>query len=289
MRIEKKLRYSVRGMVMGLLLTTLSCTGDFEEINSNPNNPTAVGAQFLLPQALQTAVDNYWGNKTRNERLNFDHGMSWVGYFTRNIYENEGDNYNVQPSVNIKNWEVFYTDALVNFHRIVTISAPDGKSPNATYEGIGIGMRAWVFSMLTDVWGAIPYSEALSGTAETPIYSPGYDSQEKVYAGLIEELGIANEKLDESITTVAGDIMFNGNVMKWKKFFNSLRFKLLNRQAHKVPGSSAIMQEMMNDRSITKSILCIHHRSALRLHFILPKRKVVLPLLKRKLNYFPPK
>lgn len=233
-------------MITGFL-TVVSCTGDFEEINTNPNKPISVSPQYLLPQALQTAVDNYWGNKTRNERLNFDHTMSWVGYFTRNIYENEGDNYNVQPSVNIKNWEVFYTDGLINFQKIVTISAADGEIPNVMYEAIGIGMRAWVFSMATDVWGAIPYSEALAGTSSSAIYSPSYDSQEEVYAGLIADLKIANEKLDGTIKSIPGDIMFGGSALKWKKFFNSLRFKLLNRQAHKVPASVAEMQAMIDD------------------------------------------
>lgn len=232
-----------------VLVTCLlaACTGDFEEMNQNPNKPTSVTPQYLLPQALQTAVDNYWGNKTRNERLNFDHAMSWVGYLTRNIYENEGDNYNVQPSVNIKNWEVFYTDALINFHKIAVIAAPDGEYPNATYEAIGIGMRAWVFSLLTDVWGAIPYSEALAGTSATPVYSPAYDSQEEIYAALIADLKVANEKLDETVKSIPGDIMFSGSALKWKKFFNSLRFKLLNRQAHKVAGSGAEMQTMIDD------------------------------------------
>lgn len=229
------------------MLVLAGCTGDFEEMNTNPNRPVKVGAQFLLPHAIQTSVDNYWGNKARNERLNFDHAMSWVGYLTRNIYENEGDNYNVQPSVNIKNWEVFYTDALVNFQRIVEVAGPDGDSYNPNYMGIGITMRSWVFSMMTDVWGAIPYSEALKGTADEPIYSPGYDSQETVYAGLIADLAEANTLLSTSGPSVSGDIMFNGDIMRWKKFANSLRFRLLNRQAHKVASSAAIMQTMLDD------------------------------------------
>jgi hypothetical protein len=193
-------------------------------------------------------MDNYWGNKTRNERLNFDHAMSWVGYFTRNIYENEGDNYNVQPSVNIKNWEVYYTDAMINFHKMITLSASDGTKPNALYEGIGLGMRAWMFSQLTDTWGAIPYSQALSGTLSgAAIYSPAYDDQAAVYAGIIEDLRLANEKISGSITSIPGDIMFNGDALRWKKLFNSLRFKLLNRQAAKVPGSAATMQAMIDD------------------------------------------
>jgi hypothetical protein len=233
--------------VMMLIIAVFSCTGDFEEMNTNPNNPVAVDAQYLLPQALQTSIDNYWGNKARNERLNFDHAMSWVGYLTRNIYENEGDNYNVQPSVNITNWEKFYSSGLINFQKIIESSAPDADKPNANYEGIGLGMRAWTFSLLTDVWGAIPYTLALSGTAEEPEFAPAYDSQEAVYAGLIADLKAANEKLDPSGPAVKGDILFNGNILSWKKLFNSLRFKLLNRQAHKVPGSAAEMQGMLDD------------------------------------------
>ena len=235
-------------MLAGMLLIAAgACTDNFEELNTNPNNPGSVDPQYLLPQAIQTAVDNYWGNKTRNERLNFDHAMSWVGYLTRNIYENEGDNYNVQPSVNIVSWEVFYTDGLINFTKIVESADAESESPNPNYEGIGIGMQAWTFSILTDVWGAIPYSEALAGTADNAIYSPAYDSQEAVYAGIIEQLRVANEKLDPDGLPIFGDIMFDGDIMMWKKFFNSVRFKLLNRQAHIVGSSSADMQAMLDD------------------------------------------
>lgn len=234
-------------MLAGILIAAGACTDDFEELNSNPNKPTEVDPQYLLPQAIQTSVDNYWGNRTRNERLNFDHAMSWAGYLTRNIYENEGDNYNVQPSVNITNWEVFYTDGLINFQKIIEFSDADSENPNPNFEGVGIGMQAWICSIITDVWGAIPYTEALSGTAEEPIFSPAYETQEAVYAGIIEQLKMANEKLDPDGPAIAGDIMFNGDIMMWKKFVNSTRFKLLNRQAHVVGSSSAEMQAMLAD------------------------------------------
>src|SRR5687768_6933162 len=233
--------------IIALLITVGSCTSDFEDMNTNPNKPTDVSPQYLLPQALQTSIDNYWGNKNRNERINFDHAMSWVGYLTRNIYENEGDNFNVQPSVNIKNWEVFYAESLINYQKIIENSNADSKSPNPNYEGIGLGMRAWGFSLITDVWGAIPYSSALSGTSLEAVYSPPYDAQQDVYAGIIEDLKVANEKLDPAGPAIKGDILFNGKVLMWKKFVNSLRFKLLNRQAHLVSTSSADMQAMLDD------------------------------------------
>ncbi len=240
---------SIKNIITAFAMLTVvgSCTGDFEDLNTNPNKPIEVTPQYLLPQALQMSIDNYWGNKARNERINFDHAMSWVGYLTRNIYENEGDNYNVQPSVNIKNWEVFYADALINYQKIIETSDAESKSPNPNYEGIGIGMRAWGFSLLTDVWGAIPYKSALSGTADEPVYSPSYDSQQEIYAGIIEDLKIANEKLNAAGPAIKGDILFSGKIILWKKFFNSLRFKLLNRQAHLVSTSAADMQAMIDD------------------------------------------
>ena len=241
----------IKPYVITILLVLMlgSCTNDFEEMNKNPNKPLEVSPQYLLPHALQVSIDNYWGNKARNERINFDHAMSWAGYLTRNIYENEGDNYNVQPSVNIKNWEVFYAEGLINYQKIINNSGPDSKTPNPNYEGIGRGMRAWSFSLVTDIWGAIPYTSALSGTAGEPVFSPDYDSQETIYASLIEELKIANQMLNPSGPSVKGDIMFNGNILLWKKFFNSLRFKLLNRQAHRVSSSGAEMQAMIEDPS----------------------------------------
>ncbi|MDF9796894.1 hypothetical protein OKW21_002157 [Catalinimonas alkaloidigena] len=237
----------ITSLAIAFILLLGACTDDFEEINTNPNKPVEVDAQYLLPYGIQEAVDNYWGNKSRNQRLNFDHAMSWVQYLTRNIYENEGDNYNVQPSVNSTNWEVFYSDALVTFQTMEELSIAEGESPHTNYEAVGIGMQAWIFSLLTDVWGAIPYTQALSGTADEAIYSPEYDSQEAIYAGIIEDLKTANEKLDVEGPAIRGDIMFGGDVLMWKKFFNALRFKLLNRQAHLVSSSAAEMQAMLAD------------------------------------------
>lgn len=243
-----KLRHTFKYFFLAMaLLYANACTDGFEEMNTNPNEPTAVDPAFLLPNALRSTMDRYWGFNVRNERINIDHAMSWVGYFTRNIYENEGDNYNVQPSVNINNWQGFYVDAANNFQQVIKLSAPGGARTNTNYEGIGLTMRTFIFSLMTDIWGAIPYSEALKGASAEPIFSPGYDSQQEVYAALIEDLKVANSKLVVGGPTVRGDIMFNGNIMMWKRFANSLRFKLLNRQAHKVAGSAAEMRAMLAD------------------------------------------
>ena len=229
-------------------LSISSCTKEFDDINTNPNSPTTIGAQYLLPSGIESSVDRYWGHRTRFERINIDAAELYVQHFTRNIYSNEGDNYEVSPALVANNWKGLYNDALLNFQRIIIQSGADGISPNTNYEGVALVMRSWVFSLLTDMYGAIPYSEALAGTSGSPVYTPKYDPMEQVYAGLLNDLKMANEKLAVGGPAIAGDILYSGDILKWKKFANSLRLRLANRQAAKKPAESkAIMAEILAD------------------------------------------
>lgn len=225
-----------------------SCTDGFDELNTDPNNPTNISPQYLLPFAIEKSVDRYWGGRTRFERLNIDGAMLWMQYLARNIYSNEGDSYGVTPTFYNNTWESFYNDGLVNFQRIITQAGPDGSQPNTNYEGTALVMKVWVYSLLTDLYGPIPYTNGLKGTADEPNYTPSYDPMETVYAGLLTELKTANEKLVVGGPAISGDILYNGDILKWKKFANSLRLRLANRQAAKKPvESKAIMLEILGN------------------------------------------
>lgn len=254
-----------------LVLTTTACTEKFDEMNTDPNNPTQISAQYLLPFALERSIDRYWGGRTRFERLNLDGAMLWMQYLSRNIYSNEGDNYGISPAMQNNNWLAFYNDGLTNFQRIITISAPGGIAPNTNYEGVALVMRSWLFSVMTDLWGAVPYSEALKGTADTPNYVPAYDTQEAIYAGLLNDLKLANEKLVVGGPAIQGDILYSGNIMRWKRFANSLRLRLANRQAaKKATESRAIMREIISDPTKFPLITANADNAMLRSTAVLP-------------------
>ena len=234
--------------LLGLFLFINSCTKDFDEMNTDPNNPTAIGPQYLFPYAVEKVVDRYWGGNTRFERLNLDGAMLWTQYLARNIYSNEGDNYGITPTFYNNTWKSLYNEGLLNFQRVVIESGEKGKTPNKNYEGAALVMRSWTFSLLTDLYGAVPYSDALKGTDTTPVYTPSYDTMDKVYAGILADLKLANEKLTVGGPAIAGDIIYGGDVLKWKKFANSLRLRLANRQAAKKSAESkAIMKEILAD------------------------------------------
>src|SRR5690606_1610156 len=119
---------------------------------------------------------------------------------------------------------------------------------NANYVGIAMVMQSFSYAYLTDVFGPIPYSEALKGTAEDAINSPKYDSMEEVYAGILADLMEANDHLSTSGPAVVGDILFGGEILEWKRFANSLALRIANRQAAKKPAESkTILTQILSD------------------------------------------
>lgn len=229
--------------------TMTSCTKDFEETNTNPNDPLSVSPSLLLPNAIQVVVDRYWGHSTRYERLNIDAAMCWIQHLSRNIYINaEGDSYEIPLTIASGTWNNIYKESLINFEKIKILSAPGGAYENANYLGIAMVMQSFSYAYLTDVFGPIPYSEALKGTAEDAINSPKYDSMEEVYAGILADLMEANDHLSTSGPAVVGDILFGGEILEWKRFANSLALRIANRQAAKKPAESkAILTQILSD------------------------------------------
>jgi hypothetical protein len=234
--------------VLVLALSLLTCDAGFEELNANPNEPEAVPPSTIFPLAVREAIDRVHGHRTRNQRLNLDGGMLWVQYFARNQYVNEGDTYNPAATLRGNTWDGFYTESLVNLNTAIALTTdPDSKFFNENYAAAATIMREYVFSILTDTYGAIPYDEALKGSTEDNL-APSYNSQEEVYAGMLEKLKTASLALAPDGGTIDKDILFGGDIVKWKKFANVLLLRLANRQAAMAPAASrAVFSEIMAD------------------------------------------
>jgi len=234
--------------VLFLAISLLACDAGFEELNANPNEPEAVPPSTIFPLAVREAVDRIHGHRTRNQRLNLDGGMLWMQYFARNQYVNEGDTYNPAATLRGNTWDGFYTESLVNLNTTIALTSdPESSFFNENYAAAATIMREYVFSILTDTYGAIPYEAALRGSTEDNL-APTYNSQEEIYAGILAKLKDASLALDASGGSIDKDILFGGDIMKWKKFANVLRLRLANRQAAMAPAASrAVFSEIMGD------------------------------------------
>ncbi|TLU98753.1 SusD/RagB family nutrient-binding outer membrane lipoprotein [Dyadobacter luticola] len=113
-----------------------------------------------------------------------------------------------------------------------------------THQGIFKVFRVLLFSYMTDFYGDVYYSEALK--AREGILYPKYDTQDKIYTGLLAELDEANALMDAGTEPISDtyDLMYGGNKEKWKKFSNSLKLRLLMRASAKLPDVAARMSAL---------------------------------------------
>lgn len=221
--ISKKILSFV--MMFGLY-TIISCTGDFEELNTNINEPDQVPTSYLLTYSERELADNLY-NSEWNGRL----GMLYAQYWSQTAYT-EPSRYEPRlEEINVA-WNNFYL-ILMNLHRIIELNTNDetrAYSANFGYPDNQIAvariLKAFIFSFMTDTWGDIPYSEALLGTE---VSKPVYSYQKDIYDNLLKELQEAQAQINISQNSIQGDIIYGGDLHLWRKFANSLRMRIALR------------------------------------------------------------
>ena len=190
-----------------------ACSG-ITDINQNPNGPIDVPPPAILSNAILGVVNGVNGVGS----LNIVGGGLWVQYYAEIQYRDE-DKY-IMRSGTSGGWG-FYNGAAEDFQRIINRGAATG-TPN--WEAVGRIMKSYVFSVMTDAMGDLPYSEALKGDS---VLAPKYDSQRDIYTALFADLATANQQIDPNgIGFSSGDILYGGDMASWRKFANALRLRL---------------------------------------------------------------
>lgn len=229
-----------------------ACTTGFEEVNIDPNNPSAVGAGFLLTQSQYHLSNVMWGGG-----LNYGFGMLMVQHWAENEYTGS-QRYDFNIASFNGSWTSFYTTGgLANLNEAEKLVKESTTVPNETIRAnqlaiLGI-MKSWAFQQMTDLWGDIPYSQALN---YAEFQNPNYDSQEDVYNGILTTLTAAVNSITESEAGFSGgDAVFYGDMSKWKKFGNSLILRMALRMSDVNPSAAssyatqAINSGVMTDAS----------------------------------------
>lgn len=206
-----------------LAILVLGCTGDFEEINTNPNNPVSTQPNLILPgvqrDMMNTIVGETWSI-----------GNTVMQHTAKNQFVNE-DRY-LWGEINAI-WDAVY-DNMRDVNNMISLSEEDNL-PN--YKGVALVLRAWMFSLATDAYGDIPYTEALNG--KEGVFFPKYDPQETIYQGILADLEEANTILNGSLD-ISGDLIYGGEVEQWRKLANSLRIRYLMRISDRVDVSAEL-------------------------------------------------
>ncbi len=202
---------------IALLLISLSaCTSDFEETNTNPNNPESAPLTNVFGYVIESLAGEF--GKTE-----MHYPAPFVGHVTNGTYT-DVINYYTDPGNTI--WESTYSTILTNINYVIEGAKEDG---NTNQEAAGLVLRTYAIQLVTDIYGKVPYSEA--GKATEEIIHPSYDDEDSIYYDLLNTLETANSLFDEDNggDLGDGDLIYGGDVSQWKKFCNSLRLRLAIR------------------------------------------------------------
>ena len=222
-------------LVAFLMLTISSCE-DLETVNKDPNNPQTVPSNMLFSGAQKKVIDYVYDNWFGGRQ-----SLVYSQYWAQRNYTEE-DRYQVRESVNNNYFNYLYV-IIANMNEVIALNSnPETAGESALYGNnnnqIAAAkiMKAWIFSIITDTWGSVPYFEV--GKLKTEdIYYPKYDSQEVIYEELIKELTEAANMIDEDESAfIGGDRVYGGDAAKWRKFANSLKCRLALHTS-KVSGS----------------------------------------------------
>jgi len=192
-------------------LSLLGCSEFDEDINVNPNIPGEASGTQLIANA-QLYLPSLSSSPQGEFLAQYLAETQYVGV---SLYPEGSTNFY---------W--FYEGPLMNLETVLNseedLNAAEG--PVANQLAVAKILKAYFYWNLTDRWGDVPYTEALQGNKN---FTPAYDTQESIYSNLFALLKEANNQI------VAGDIdndlVYGGNMEKWKKLGNSLRLLMALR------------------------------------------------------------
>jgi hypothetical protein len=213
------------------VIAVTACETDLTSLNKNPNSPTSAPASTLFTNATQAAVGRWVGAGQLSGTSLFAQHLAQVQY----VEEDRG-------RLRTETIDALFTNAYIteleDYEKVAAIGTAAG-SPNTV--GPARVMQSWVYQNMTDIWGDIPYSEALKGDLGGAI-KPKYDTQKDIYYGMLKTLTDASASMTTSTTDPAlgsSDPIYKGDISKWLKFSNSLRARMAMRIIKADPGKTA--------------------------------------------------
>lgn len=221
----KRVKYYITGLLMAVLFIT-SCDKDFDEINTSKDDFVSMDPVFILNGAFINTME--MGSRIQQLQV----AQYLFSPFGSSL---AGANYNQYTNMQDFPFSSFYPSSV---NRTVSVIERLKDEPaRSNLYNIARIWKAYTFQVLTDTYGDVPYTEAGKGYLEQ-IIKPVYDTQESIYTDILKELDEASAALDPAKGAVTGEIIYGGDVAKWKKLGYSLLLRAAMR-LQKIDASKA--------------------------------------------------
>jgi len=227
--MKKYIKYFSALATGALLMGLATSCKDLTETNINPNG---VESSAVHPNLLLTTVLS--NTATSDVSLGFGNIAGVMQHTQKDAWFSDHNDYDWVNQSWTENYSILEDIKLMQ-QRAEALDLP-------FYLAVGKVMEAYHFARISDLWGDAPYLEAIRGDQGGEKYLlPSFDSQQVIYEGVIEELIEANSLFAAlgTFEKTPQDILFEGNVLKWRKFANSLRLRIYMRVSEKMPEFAA--------------------------------------------------
>lgn len=204
------------------VIVLVGCTDNFKEINTDPNTATVVPTAYLLTNAERGVL---------GQRFNFTTSL-YAQHWAETQYTNTSRYETAEASFN-----GYYSSPLADLQQIINLNTDEATMNDAAASGdnanqiaVATILKVLTFQYITDMWGDIPYSEALQGVNN---FTPAYDTQAAVYASFLTELDAAIAMINTAPTNaLIGDQIYEGDMASWRKFANALKMRVGMRMSN---------------------------------------------------------
>lgn len=217
--------------LLTIILVFGACKKELQRVNTNPNALETPDATTLLSNTIVTEFYN-------NANIVWTLGNGYDQYMTfSQSYYDQPTRYS--PVTNEPYWIPLYEMAR-DANTLYTLAQ---QKNNPLLAATALTLRSYAFAQLTELWGDIPFKQALAGS--TGIYTPAYDSQQTVYTdeniGILPSLKRADSLLKvNSVGLISGDMLYNSSTSAWRGFINALRLRYLLRISSKMDVSAEV-------------------------------------------------
>jgi hypothetical protein len=195
----------IKFLIVIIIITGCFSCEKFDTLTKDPNKPTDVNPSLILTNIEVTTLSEVSvGSAYACRYLVFTDG-----YSTDQTY----------------GWQRAGFGSYNTLLQVYKMKQEAEKRDLKNYIALGKFFRAYHFFQLTMTFGEIPYKEAIQG--DDGVFKPRYDTQEDIFLGILQELTEANEMLSESGGKINGDILYKGDILKWKKLINSFKLRVL--------------------------------------------------------------
>ncbi|RXK48952.1 SusD/RagB family nutrient-binding outer membrane lipoprotein [Aquirufa rosea] len=219
----------IKAVAFTLLTGVFFSCEDLTKVNINPNGvqPEVVNPNLVMPTVL-TEMSKAYVN------LGYQDIAGVVQHTQKDAWSSGHNDYDWGGN---QSWSGYY-DILRNndllYSRAVALNWE-------FQQGVALVNKAFMFGLITDLWGDAPYTNALKGeTGGTDNILPAYDSQEVIYTGILADLEKANTLLSKQKSEYSNivdnvDVIYSGDPTKWRKLANSLALRYYMRISSKKP------------------------------------------------------